>query len=107
MNNSLKLLLVSVFLLLTSGCSGQDRHAVDLPDFEQLVLNSYIEPYKSGDTERWLEVFADDAVGLHNTLPALEGKQARRRFAETVHGTFIIEQLDVTVDSVITEGTGR
>ena len=103
MNNYLYMLLVAL-VLLANACSRQDRQAASLPDFEQLVFNEYIEPYKTGDTEGWLEVFADDAVGMHNTLPALEGKQALRRFAETVHGTFDIEQLDVTVDSVITEG---
>ena len=103
MNNYLHILLVALLLFVT-GCSRQDPQVASLPDFEQLVLKEYIEPYKTGDTEGWLEVFADDAVGMHNTLPALEGKQALRRFAETVHGTFNIEQLDVTVDSVITEG---
>ena len=103
MNNYLYMLLVAL-VLFANGCSRQDRQAASLPDFEQLVLKEYIEPYKTGDTEGWLEVFADDAVGMHNTVPALEGKQALRRFAETVHGTFDIEQLDVTVDSVITEG---
>ncbi len=103
MNNYLYMLLVAL-ALLANGCSRQDRQVASLPDFEQLVLEEYIEPYKTGDTEGWLEVFADDAVGMHNTLPALEGKQALRGFAETIHGAFDIEQLDVTVDSVITEG---
>ena len=103
MNNYLYILLV-VMVLLANGCSRENRQVASLPDFEQLVLKEYIGPYKTGDTEGWLEVFADDAVGMHNTLPALEGKQALRGFAETVHGTFNIEQLDVTVDSVITEG---
>ncbi len=103
MNNYLYILLVTL-VLFASACSRQDRQAASLPDFEQLVLQEYIEPYKTGDTGGWLEVFADDAVGMHNTLPALEGKQALRGFAETVHGTFNIEQLDVTVDSVITQG---
>ena len=103
MNKYLNIFLVAL-LLLAYGCSDQEQQVASLPDFEQLVLKGYIEPYKTGDTEGWLEIFADDAVGMHNTLPALEGKQALRRFAETVHGTFNIEQLDVTVDSVITEG---
>ncbi len=103
MNNYLYIPLVTL-VLFASGCSRQDPQVASQPDFEQLVLKQYIEPYKTGDTEGWLEVFADDAVGMHNTLPALEGKQALRRFAETVHGTFDIEQLDVTVDSIITEG---
>ena len=107
MNNCLNRLLLTVFLVPISGCSNHEQQAADdmtLRDFEQLVINDYIEPYKTGDTERWMEIFADDAVGMHNTLPALEGKQAIRKFAEVVHSTFDIEQLDVTVDSVIREG---
>ena len=107
MKNCFNMLLITIFLFLISGCSNREQQAVDdmtLPDFEQLVINGYIEPYKTGDTERWMEIFADDAVGMHNTLPALEGKQAIRQFAEVVHSSFNIEQLDVTVDSVIMEG---
>ncbi len=104
MKKYFNMILIPVFLLAIPGCSKQDQHTAPLPDFEQLVLDDYIMPYKTGDIERWLEIFADDAVGMHNTLPALEGKQALRHFAETVHNTFNIEQLDVTVDSVISEG---
>ena len=68
------------------------------------MLKGYVEPYKSGDVEGWLEIFAAGAVGMHNTIPALEGKQALRQFAETVHRTIDIEQLDVTVDSIIQSG---
>ena len=109
MNSLSRLFLLSVLLLVVSGClkqdrTGQDHAEASLPDFEQMVLNDYIQPYKTGDIESWLDVFADDAVGMHNTLPALEGKRALRGFAETVHSTFNIEQLDVSVDSVTRSG---
>ncbi len=107
MNNSFNILLLTVLLVPVTGCSNHEQQAADdmtLRDFEQLVINGYIEPYKTGDTERWMDIFADDAVGMHNTLPALEGKQAIRQFAEVVHSSFDIGQLDVTVDSVIREG---
>lgn len=107
MNNCINMLLLAVLLVPASGCSNHEQQAADemtLRDFELLVINDYIEPYKTGDTERWMEIFADDAVGMHNTLPALEGKQAIHQFAEVVHSRFDIEQLDVTVDSVTREG---
>ena len=111
MNNVSGLFLLAVLLPVVCACSKQDRIGQDqigqaqaLPDFEQMVLNDYIGPYKTGDIARWLDVFADDAVGMHNTLPALEGKDALRGFAETVHSTFDIEQLDVSVDSVTRSG---
>ena len=98
------ILQIALLVLLAYGCSKHDQRGEPLPDFEQLVLEEYIEPYKTGDIERWLKIFAEDAVGMHNTMPALEGKEALRQFAETVHSTFNIEQLDVTVDSSINEG---
>ena len=104
MKKNFHVILLAGLLLPAHGCSRPDQQVASLPDFEQLVLNDYIKPYKTGDVERWLEVFADHAVGMHNTLPALEGKQALRQFAETVHSTFNIEQLDVTVDAVTRSG---
>ncbi len=107
MNNCAIMLLLTVLLVPVSGCADYERQPADemtSQDFEQLVISGYIEPYKTGDTEHWMEIFADGAVGMHNTLPALEGKQAIRQFAEVVHSSFDIEQLDVTVDSVTREG---
>ena len=104
MNNFSASLPGLALLLAVSGCSGPDQRAQPLPDFEQLVLRDYVEPYKTGDIERWLDVFAEHAVGMHNTLPALEGKPALRQFASAVHENFNIEQLDVSVNSVTRSG---
>ena len=82
MNNYLYMLPVAL-LLFANACSRQDRQGEPLPDFEQLVLKEYIEPYKTGDTEGWLEVFADDR-GRHaqHRCRRLEGKQACAGSAE-------------------------
>ncbi|MDH5617638.1 MAG: nuclear transport factor 2 family protein [Gammaproteobacteria bacterium] len=64
----------------------------------------YIDPYVAGDVELWLQVFADDAVALHNGLPALEGKPAIRGFGNAVAQNFRIERLDATVDEIRRDG---
>jgi ketosteroid isomerase-like protein len=90
-------------ILLLAGCLAGCGDAPD-PDFETLVRKHYLAPYKSGDIDEWLAIFADDAVGMHNTVPPLEGIDALRDFGEKVHENLRIEQLDVTVDEVRRSG---
>jgi ketosteroid isomerase-like protein len=52
-----------------------------------------------------LEVFADDVVGMHNTLPPLVGKDAVRQFGEMVAENLNIEQMDIVVDEVRVNGS--
>lgn len=75
------------------------------PDFKQLVLENYIAPFKNAETERWMKVFAEDAVGMHNTLPAFVGKAAIQQFADIVEQNLNIEQLDVIIDDVQVNGS--
>ena len=55
----------------------------------------YIAPFKAGKVEQWLEIFDKDAIGLHNRMPAMEGKEGLRVF-----GRFVAQNLDVTAMSV-------
>ncbi len=73
-------------------------------DFEAMVQSRYVEPFRSADLERWLEVFADDAVALHNRRPADEGKDAIRAFGNLVFDTFKAAQFDVEVKGVRQQG---
>ena len=75
------------------------------PDFQQLVLENYIAPFKNAETERWMKVFAEDAVGMHNTLPAFVGKAAIQQFADIVEQNLNIEQLDVIIEDVQVNGS--
>ena len=58
------------------------QHAID---------TNYIAPFKAGKVEQWLEIFDKDAIGLHNRMPAMEGKEGLRGF-----GRFVAQNLDVT-----------
>ena len=62
------------------------QHAID---------TNYIAPFKAGKVEQWLEIFDKDAIGLHNRMPAMEGKEGLRGF-----GRFVAQNLDVTAMSV-------
>ena len=71
-----------------------------LPDFERLVLTHYVLPLTEGDVERWLSVFTDDAVAMHNRRPADVGKESIRAFAELVASNFDVAEMTAVVDDV-------
>jgi ketosteroid isomerase-like protein len=75
------------------------------PDFKKLVQDQYITPFKNADTDRWMQVFADNAVGMHNTLPAFVGKEAISQFAIMVADNLNIEQMDIVLDEVRVNGS--
>lgn len=97
-NNSLLLFL---FLLL-SACAKNEP--VPLPDFRTLVMEEYIQPFKNAETERWMQVFTEDAVGMHNTLPPFVGKEAIAQFGNIVASNLNIEQMDIVIDNVRVKG---
>ena len=72
--------------------------------FRTWVEERYAQPFRDGETDRWIEAFGDDAVGMHHTLPALEGREAIRGFGRMVHETFVIDRFDLTVEEVRVEG---
>lgn len=93
--------LVSVLVAACGDRGATDANPADLAnDFQ----TRYVDPYVDGDVEQWLQVFADDAVALHNGLPALEGKEAIRGFGNAVAQNFRIERLDATVDEIRRDG---
>lgn len=98
--------IANVLLLLvgSTGCAGEMS-----PDHLHSHLSNrfqahYITPYVAGDTDAWLEVFAEDVVALHDGLPALTGKAAVRGFADTVAGNFAIEKMDAVINEVRRHG---
>lgn len=62
---------------------------------QYVIDTGYIAPFKAGKVEQWLEIFDEDVVGLHNQMPAMEGKEALRGF-----GSFVSQNLDVADMSV-------
>ena len=93
-----------LLLLVVSAC-GQNEPAENLHEhLEREFQERYIAPYVAGDAETWMGVFADDAVALHDGLPALEGKVAIRGFGDAVAQNFSIDKLDATIDEVRRNG---
>jgi cytochrome c oxidase subunit 2 len=84
----------------TPGDKPEDIDTVIATEFQ----NRYIEPYVAGDAEAWMDVFTEDAVALHDGLPALSGKEAIRGFADSVAENFTIVRLDAVVDEVRLNG---
>jgi len=73
-----------------------------LPAAQARIDADYIAPFKAGDVERWLMIFTDDVVGLHNRMPALDGKSGLRGF-----GSFVAQNLTVPEMSVDLTGAAR
>lgn len=72
--------------------------------FQNRIDSDYIAPFMAGEVDRWLEIFNDDIVGLHNRLPAMEGKPALRDFANFVSANLVVAQMSVTLTGLRQEG---
>ncbi|MDE0130507.1 MAG: nuclear transport factor 2 family protein [Gammaproteobacteria bacterium] len=68
--------------------------------FRDWVEERYAQPFRDGETDRWVAVFDENAVGMHHTLPAMEGREAIRNFGRMVHENLVVEQFDLTVKEV-------
>jgi ketosteroid isomerase-like protein len=94
--------ILAVGLLVS--CAKNESAMDVLPDLEAEFQSRYIQPYVAGDIDAWMQVFADDAVALHDGLPPLDGKMAIRGFGDAVSANFLIEKLDAEVDEVRRDG---
>ncbi len=91
-------------LLVLSGCDANDSATEQGPNFEAEFQTRYVDPYVAGRIDDWMQVFADDAVALHDGLPPLDGKAAIREFGNAVTTNFHIRKLDATMDEVRRKG---
>ena len=103
-----------LFTVLTLSILANVVHAEDPlhETFAQMIEQRYAAPFRAGQLDKWLEVFDDHAVALHNRRPADQGKAAIRKFGELVFSTFRAAKFSVTLtearrnhDTVITHGT--
>lgn len=100
--NTLK---VCILFLGAAGLVACDNTPTEQPvDFERLFAEGYVEPYNAKDIDRWLTIFADDAVGLHDGLPPLEGRDAIRGFGEAVRDNFDVAEISAQIDEVRRSG---
>ncbi len=88
-------------LVLLVACESREP---DEEQFRDWVEQRYAEPFRTGDADRWAQAFSVEAVGMHHTLPALQGREAIRDFARIVHDNFVIKQFDLTVNEVRASG---
>lgn len=91
-------------LFVVCGCATNKTPVDPVPDFDREFQERYVEPYVSGRIEDWLDVFADDAVALHDGLPPLEGKPAIKEFGDAVRANFHIKRLDAEIDEIRRHG---
>lgn len=106
MKNSV-LLFGTLAALLLSSCGEQQRSPpsrLSDAEIEALFQSAYLQPFNDKDIEQWLEAFAEDAVGMHNGLSPLVGRDAIRDFGEAVRDNFAVAQLDASVDEIRRSG---
>lgn len=89
-------------LILPIGAASADESLRD--HLAARVQSAYVEPFVAGDVDRWLEVFTDDVIALHDGPPRLDGKDQLRVFAEAVRDNFLIRRFDVVVDEFRVKG---
>lgn len=87
-----------------SASAAQVQAAPSLADFSKWMDERYIAPFVAGDIPKWLTVFTDDAVGLHNTMPPLKGKDAINQFGSFVAANLRIAEMKVTLAEVQVKG---
>ncbi len=93
---------LSGVLLVVACAAGSTAPAAS--QFESWVAERYVAPFRAGEAERWAEVFADDAVALHNRRDADIGNEAILGFGRLVAETFEVSEMDVRVEEVRVNG---
>ena len=84
--------------------NSQAAGQAELAMFEQRITRDYVDPFAAGDVERWLLIFDDDVVALHNRMPSMRGKEALRGFASFVRDNLTVADMSVTLEGVRREG---
>lgn len=74
--------------------------AVDNDYFRDLVNTRYVQPFRQGNVDRWLQAFDDEAIALHNRRPADRGRAAIEAFGRAVHEYFTLAEYDVEVTDI-------
>jgi ketosteroid isomerase-like protein len=101
---TLRTLFVTGLSLVLGACaslsSTQDLGAV----LRARIAAGYVEPFKSQDVDRWVQIFADDALALHNGPAAMKGRAQIHAFGEAVKGHFEVRTFEVVVDEVRRDG---
>ena len=98
-----KAVIALIVTVLVSGCENGSP-TPDEAQFKEWVQDRYVSPFRNGDVDVWLQIFAKDAVGMHHTLPPLQGIDEIRGFGEFIRDNFELDVYEVSVDEVRVNG---
>jgi ketosteroid isomerase-like protein len=79
--------------------AGADTSTSDT-HFREMVDSRYVEPFRQGDIDKWIQVFDENAIALHNRRPADRGKGAIEAFGRSVQQYFKLAEYDVDVTDI-------
>lgn len=102
----MKAIVVGCMLVL-AGCaqgSGNAGKSAELAQLQQRIDADYIAPFAAGDVDKWLDVLDQDVVGLHNKIPAMEGKEGLKQFATFVKQNLKVEKMSVKLTGLRQSG---
>lgn len=94
-------------LIALAGCTQSARDVAkpaDLAQLQQRVDKDYVAPFAAGDVDTWLNVLDDDVVGLHNRIPAMEGKEGLKKFAGFVKQNLKVQNMRVKLTGLRQNG---
>ena len=98
-----KAVIVLIVTVLVSGCQNGSPTPNEA-QFKEWVQDRYVSPFRNGNVDVWLQIFAKDAVGMHHTLPPLQGIDEIRGFGEFIRDNFELDVYEVSVDEVRING---
>lgn len=94
-------------LIVLAGCTPTAKDAAkpaDLAQLQQRIDKDYIAPFAAGEVDIWLKVLDDDVVGLHNRIPAMEGKEGLKNFAGFVKQNLKVQNMSVKLTGLRQSG---
>lgn len=94
---------VLTFLLALAG-SARAEDTMDDAYFQALVATRYVEPFRQGNIDLWIQAFAENAIALHNRRAADRGRAAIEAFGRSVQKHFSLAEYEVEVTDVRRSG---
>ena len=91
---SLPLLLITSWTNADPDSQGGEKY------FREMVASRYVEPFRQGDIDQWIQVFDENAIALHNRRPADRGKEAIEAFGRAVQQYFSLAEYEVEVTDI-------
>ena len=86
--------------LLAIASSAAAENTVDDNYFRELVNIRYVEPFRQGNIDLWIQAFDENAIALHNRRPADRGRAAIETFGRSVREHFTLAEYDVEVTDI-------